>query len=172
MELTYILFQKQDQNVVEIIGPIFEEEIECEMIENFGSNASKTEVLEESLFALLYPEEYSVNKTVFWSNYLATILDNLNVYFDYNIDDQDDQIESDQFCAYLHEEDGKTSLFLCFAVDIDPILSASITLEVYKTFHNIYPIQIGDPFLIAEDDEVYTNDQAYLVNSTIPFSLN
>lgn len=171
---TFIIFTKNEKTkkLVSIYGPLFKEEIEPYILDNFNEDKS-FEVLSEELFATIYSSEYRVERSIFWVEYLASRLEATNLLEVFSINYDEDGIESNIFSAFI--EDG--CLVLNFSLSMDPALSAIISLDIFSYLGDIFEIKIKPSFYISSiDNSIHIEENAFyrkLAEQSIsPISIN
>lgn len=169
-EDTYVFFRKEDDDVVEFVGPFFDNEIESmrDYLEDEG--LYELEEMDEQVFRMMYPDTYKDIFNEQWSNFITTRLE--SIIFDEDIPEdlgleinyEDDVILSDYLIVEKNEED-EDVLNICFSVGTSPKLIAIITQEIIKYTYGIFDIMICDDFYISKfSGDIFYSFEARMIH--------
>lgn len=74
----YVLYiQDENKEIIDFIGPLLDEEIPITLVEYFY-NRKDVEILQESIFKMLYKHEYIIDFKNNWIDYVICLLDSLH----------------------------------------------------------------------------------------------
>lgn len=123
---TYIMFQKSlDGDIVEIVGPIFENEFE-QYKEQFFDDSLEVQIMFENMFRHIYPSEYLNEFSINWCDYISSHLEASDLPFNFE-------------CQEVIAEDGDSHEVILsynnFFILKDPLKNL---IEIY--FHVSFPV--------------------------------
>lgn len=167
---TYILYERDNGKIIEQTTPLFESELESNKVE-FFDNRYSVESLEESVFKMLYSDEYNKHFKEYWLYYLDSHFQSIGFGFDYYLNEDQNVLESDYFTIVLNKKEG--SLMLCFDVDMEVATAACITQILCDYLKDVIPLVISKSYVYDENTEdVFYGNVAYLKKLTNNINYN
>ena len=156
----FILFKKENGEIIDMLPPCFEDEIEGHQRLYFNE-IEGTEVLEEKLFSEIYYAEYISAKRTYWTDHAVALIESLaGLEVDVDINDEENSVESEGTFVLSLSED-KTELQFWFEVNCDILIATLLVLELTIYFKDLFIIEIKGVYFISKDKKVYTNEEVY-----------
>lgn len=168
---TYILFEKENDKILEISSPVFEDEISTTKAEQFFNNES-VENLQESIFRLLYFSDYKKNFDEFWYEFIETFLISIDFNLDSYYDEEKDTIYNELVMISRDEKD-KSIFYIHFSIDNDPIIVFHVTKKLLEYAEDLFDVEIGESFYYDDSTQMmYFAENAYFYKNKNKITLN
>ena len=168
---TFILFEKENDKILEQSSPIFEDEIDIVKSEQFF-NTNSVENLQESIFRLLYFEDYKENFNAYWFEFIETFLISINFELELFYEEEKD-------CAYnelimiVRDEEELDKFYLHFSIENDPSTVFYITQNLIQYSENLFELNVGESFYFDEKTKMfYFAEEAYFIKNKNKINLN
>lgn len=163
-ESFFVFTKNKNGNILKSYGPIFESEIDQVKSEIFDKE-NKVEILSESIYKLLYNQQYIYEFNNYWFEFIKHFLIKLNldllIRYDNLLENSDnlcnDFLMIDNVCC-ITKTQNTNLLNISFYLDLNETLSALIINELNTYCKDILDIEILSPFYI-NDKGIYLDGE-------------
>lgn len=182
MSRFFLLTKTEDGKLAEFVGPVLQDDLEEITLNEFDED-DKVETLDETMFKILYFEEYLNDFAHNWPDYISTLLDDNDIEHDIVSDYESDEDDEDDYnfetnneviliynFGSIYFQDGK--LLFHIQLDSNPVDVSKLSMELSK-YIEFCDFEIDEKVFVDDTGQEFIGDEAdYVFEINKFYSLN